>query len=229
MGEQPSCDDKYDMNITRQCYIFDGKFVKIKAPTSGSIQTEFLKPKIYTDKTTLPSDKVLTFVIDTSGNFVATPVDNKFEIGTGHLVLDCEARRLGKLTGDVVFAGEIKGKQFNLLSGSFMAEKMEDGEAPFIEPASAAMPGFTYSPVTGKTFINKEAPELQVSREHLDKYIDAGLQVRLYAKRGDCNRWVEPPDDNQKYVMYQKAGRRRKTRRRIQRKRKITKRYILQL
>jgi hypothetical protein len=230
--------------IGRDCTPFEGKFLKVLNPRDVKLEARVLID------TPLEEDATYTYIVDQNEKLCAVKVDNVLEIAAKHGFLAYKVN-----TSRVLVSGECRKTgtniEFNVLSGTFMQHWMADvlrGECDAAVQARAAAfiqkanPGAVVA-YTSKMLVSKES--LPVLREHLDKYVDAGYEVRLYSTAKGCFTIpgaVEqtmkiyeklPPTDklivelqeklrlSKDYTLYAKAGR-RKTRRTNGRKSRST-------
>lgn len=232
---EPALDPSTFYITGRDCTQFEGKYLKVLNPRDVTLDARVLVD-------TPLEDGTYTYIVDQDEKVCAVKVDNVLEIAAKHgfLAYKVNASRV-LVSGECRKAGT--NIEYNVLSGTFMQHWMQDdlrGEcdvavqeraAEFIQKAN---PGAVVT-YTSKMLVSKEA--LPVLREHLDKYVDAGYEVRLYSSSKGCfasPQAVEqtmkiynklPPTDklildlheklrlSKDYTLYTKAGR-RKTRRR---------------
>ena len=224
----------------RDCVPFEGKFLKVLNPKNVELPAQILID------TPLPTDGTYTYIVDQTGRFCAVKVDNVLEIAAKHGFLAYKMH-----TPRVLVSGECRKMgttiEFNVLSGTYMRDWMnetlkgecdKDVQDRAIEFIQKANPGTTIA-YTAQMLVSPEA--LPVLREHLDKYVSAGYEVRLYSTRKGCVATpiaIEqtlklysklPPTDklivdlneklqlSKEYTLYKKAGK-RKTRRVVRRK-----------
>ena len=176
--------------IRGQCYTFGGKYVKL-VPPQGFDVNRFAPPRIYGPREELPNG-FYTYFFPSEDRIICVPVKNKFEVGANHftLALLSEARK-------VIAAGElyVEGNTitFNLLSGSFMKEwmmrKLEskcDNELSQLttELLKRQYPDHTIRYTNSEILTEENIP---VTREELDRYVEMGVEVRLYDSEEACN------------------------------------------
>jgi len=136
-------------------------------------------------------DGVYTYLFDQERMLHTARVENQFEIATLHATLACN----GGVT-HVLAAGEMiksgNNVRYNLISGTFMKPWMESVDKNAIQIQAQQLfeeagLSATYDD-TNKTFISgKNVP---VTKEQLDRYVAAGIEVRLFKDQNTC--FLEP-------------------------------------
>jgi hypothetical protein len=234
--------------IRSQCYTYKGKFVKLITP-QGFDFNQFAPSRTYGPGEELPPG-VYTYLFPSIDRIICVPVKNKFELGTIHYVLAWLSR-----VPKVIAAGELRVERdtitFNLLSGSFMRNWMESdlgGKCNTqLRDLTQEMLRQQYPSkrieYNGDELITEE--NVPVTAEELNRYLEMGIEVRLYESKSDCRANVVSLESalqvqersgsaqanatraeierlNESFKLYKKSsgGKRRKTRRRLQKRRK---------
>lgn len=233
--------DAYDLK--RQCLKWGDKFVRIVPKNKRDFRIPRNAP--------VEEDGVYVFLYDGTGKFWTTRVYNMFEYGSIHytLVYTSDAKV-------ILTAGEIRktGKrlEFNLLSGSYMKEWMEEelgGKCDdLLITRTKAMLETTHPDLdvvySTETFVSPRI--IPLTKEHLDEFHSAGFEIRLYSDKAVC--LYEPvllrayiattpyPDEKKKYedqlhraendfTLYTPTGGNRRKTRRYKMPRKMSRAY----
>lgn len=197
--------------------------------------------KIPVTPITSGGDGIYTFIVDQRGRVTTTRIINAIEINAKHFSM---VLRDPSITS-VRAAGELRKSgtnlEFNVLSGTFMKDWIDDCESEIVEQAKrflqAAFPGdtVTYNPA--------EYARTKIDTAALDSYVAAGYEVQLFKNRRGCmgygvkfyenmlkNKLGDPVTNElelrlaKDYEVYRPgtaAGRRRKTRRNRRKSRKM--------
>ena len=180
--------------IRQQCLQYGFKYVKLVLPDNFNVE-KFKPAAVYKNGDELPSG-IYTYLFYTPTDVIAVPVNNQFEIGTGHHALAYLSK-----TMTVFAAGEMQvdGKQisFNLLSGSYMRSWMTntlkskcDAEltSKTKEMLEGAYPGYTVTYTQTALIRNDTVP---ITKTELNKYTSLGIEVRLYNDKAVCRALPE--------------------------------------
>ena len=227
----------------RQCLKWGDKFVRIIPTNKRDIRIPRSAP--------VTEDGVYVFLYDETGKFWTTPVHNMFEYGSVHFTLVHTSHAKA-----ILAAGELRksGKrlEFNLLSGSYMKEWMEDildGKCDdLLITRTNAMLKATHPELdvvySTETFVSPKI--IPLTKEHLDEFHTAGFEIRLYSDKAVC--LYEPallrayianttyPDEKKKYedqlhrvetefTLYAPTGGNRRKTRRYKMPRKMSRTY----
>jgi hypothetical protein len=197
-------DRKDAFSYKSSCAVYNDKYVKLARPldspaTDNADLIEPIAPSVVEDVKSMPNG-LYTYMLFEDNTFMALPVENVFEVSSIHMRLVYEYAKRGApvilAAGELVkYDDEDEGTmiQFNVQSGTYMKDMSEACQTQAI----AAVRKFLSKTIRNRfnpaeTFIiDKVYP---VTKAQLDKYIKAGLEVRMYDNPKVCRNFLTNPE-----------------------------------
>jgi hypothetical protein len=178
------------------CFKYGDKYVSIRKTGVPRIL-----PPLYVDNTRPLPDGYYTYMI-LDGRIYSVPTENLFEAGSRHPAILLRVTQSFGKPSKFYGAGEFHKQEdsikFNIMSGSYMQQLLKDRryeecEVPWINQIGKTFarvfrngnPDFklTYDG-TKDTLFTEETVKIQ--KDHLDKYVADGYEVRLFTDRDAC-------------------------------------------
>ena len=173
------------------CFQYGDKYVSLKK--NGAPR---LLPPLYVDNARPLPDGYYTYMI-LDGRLYSVSTENLFEAGSRHpailLRVTQTIGRPSRFNGAGEFYKEGDFIRFNIMSGSYMEpllnnQRYRDCAMPWIEQIGRTFqrvfPGVSLRYGGLKTLFSEDT--IPVRKEHLDKYLADGYEVRLYTDKDAC-------------------------------------------
>lgn len=177
--------ESQSIGILKQCFMYNGKYVQLEGGNVGGFTPVSIEEG---------EDGIYTYIFDQGKTLHTARVENQFEINSLHNTLVYKGN-VKRVRG----GGELKKEgnkiTFNLLSGSFMKTWMKDVlEGACDEKVQESVRelfhecGYKDCTYTTKPLINEK--NVPITKAQLDRYVKAGVTVKLYTNRDHC--MIEP-------------------------------------
>jgi hypothetical protein len=173
--------ERQAIGILKQCFMYNGEYVQLEGGNVSGFKPVSIREG---------GDGIYTYIFDQDKMLHTARVENQFEINSLHNTLVYKGH-VKRVRG----GGELKKEgnkiTFNLLSGSFMKDWMQDvldGTCDDKVQESVKqlfrISGYEDCTYTTETLINKK--NVPLTKAQLDGYVKAGVTVKLYSSRKHC-------------------------------------------